>query len=82
MRVCCCTLAGTRACWTCPNNGDYGWNTPRYEYWWTVPDYTPPTIENWKEAIDRLTQKKTTGTRTIEKFDDKGNLIERIVEAI
>ena len=52
MTVCCCSLAGTRACRTCQMN-------PGYEDHGTY---------------------RIGPTKIIEKFDDKGNLIERITE--
>ena len=55
--TCCCSLAGTVACWTCPN--------------WTIYCF-PKSPDNYTFT--------TPVKRVIEKFDEKGNLIERITE--
>lgn len=54
MNICCCTLAGTKACLTCPNNN-------------FMQDYNNPI-------------QTSIPTTIIEKFDEKGNLIERITK--
>jgi len=58
MKACFCTLAGTRACDTCPNSPSLR------------PIFTPfyPAFRTEKTK------------RIVEKFDEKGNLIERITE--
>ena len=54
--VCCCTMAGTKACEHCfNNNGNYGWNTTKTT---TIPlDYKEFTKEDYKEIIKYLIDK-------------------------
>jgi hypothetical protein len=58
-------------------NKPWGW-TPPYR------PYVTPDLTSWEETLKRFVKPKlkTKGKRVIEKFDDKGNLIERIVEEI
>ena len=62
--ICNCSLAGTRACLSCS----------QYLNVFGQPGNVPIRFENGK--IEKLFKIK----RTIEKFDDKGNLIERVIE--
>ena len=72
MHVCGCSLSGTRACLTC-SNGLVANAVPLY----------PMPATNWpgeqqSEYVVPIIQKTK---RVIEKFDEKGNLIERITES-
>lgn len=53
---CCCSLAGTRACLTCPNNGGMAYQWPQYPYPYnnprTVPCEPVPIID-----YDKLAEK-------------------------
>lgn len=64
---CNCSLAGTAACMRCPNNGYLANNFVTYK----VGDYvmTSKSIPITKKEV-------------IEKFDEKGNLIERITKEV
>jgi len=53
MTICCCSLAGTRACETCPNNTDI----TRYGEWTYIPAYK--VIEKYDKdgnLIERITE--------------------------
>ncbi len=63
--TCCCSLAGTVACFTCPSRYQYEWWRTPYTYYPAYPDITYP---------------KPHSKKIIEKFDKDGKLIERIVE--
>jgi hypothetical protein len=71
--ICGCGLAGTKACLSCQRNLEQRGSD------WSIPS----TIQNW--SINPLPQQQIPlpnlkVKRVIEKFDDKGNLIERITE--
>jgi hypothetical protein len=55
MLICCCSLAGTKACLTCPQYLNQAWTAPPFSN----------TVK---------------GRRVTKKYDDKGNLIEEIIE--
>ena len=59
--ICCCQMAGTKACDTCPN----------------APSRIIP-LEIFHDFNSYISKSK----KIIEKFDEKGNLIERITEAL
>lgn len=81
--ACWCTLGNTSACWNCPNNPQR-WQQPYYVPYRYKP-YVSPTTEDWGTAIERLlnlTKEKPKGKKITERYDDKGNLIEKIVEGV
>lgn len=55
MLVCCCSLAGTKACLKCPQYLNHGFPAPSFD-------------------------DTHRGRRVTKKYDDKGNLIEEIIE--
>jgi len=65
MSVCWCTLGGTRACEACPNSPS------RFEGIFISHPIQPDYQWTWKTDRPKIIR---------EKFDDKGNLIERITE--
>lgn len=56
MSVCCCSLAGTKACKTCRNNNDYG-------------NFDKESIPNPLRVIEKETTFKINKT-TLEKLED------------
>ncbi len=69
--VCHCTLGGSVACESCPNYRKYyGDRAIHYK--------KPDNLEEAMQKYYKLTN--PTPKRIIEKFDEKGNLIERITE--
>jgi hypothetical protein len=75
---CCCSLAGTPACVTCPNRIIPDWTSPLKDFkfndpntqpswpWWVLlPPYTPGTVQ----PVPHKT--------VIEEFDSDGKLLKR-----
>ncbi len=64
MSSCCCSLAGTRACFTCPNGPN------QYSPYMTYPVYYQNIPQTYPSPSKKIT----------EKYDKDGKLIERIIE--
>lgn len=57
MKACWCSLAGTRACLTCPNS-DIGWNSPK-EHLDCIPYKIKLVIEKFDKdgkLVERITE--------------------------
>ena len=57
MTTCCCALAGTRACQSCPNNS---WSVPARD-WYTMPVMGQRVIEKYQDGklIERIIENPT-----------------------
>lgn len=77
MRVCCCSLAGTAACFTCSNR-------PVAYQDWTMPSPFhpfpfPPPIPQWNAPGTGDASTPAPKKTTVEEYDKNGKLIRRII---